>query len=419
VTRPKTATGPTRLPRGTAFVLRLALLAALAALAPTFATAGEPCIVEVSVDPVRPVSGEQVLYRARVLRRRDVAAVRWAEPIAFPDVRTAWLPGRAEDTRVERRGETYLVREEHRALFPARAGRRVLPGFRLLCDLEDGRSLEVPVPPISLDVVDPPAEGRPADWSGAIGPLHAQLLADANEIPLGASVRLSLLIRGSGNLWVVEEPFADEPWPDTELFRRPAELQSEPGERLYLRRFFRMDLVPHAAGSLRIPALTLPYFDPSTGSYAAARTEPLVIHVRERRSADAEPAEPDGGEGGARTRERNAPFAAVTLGALALAAALAGVRWARSRAAVARSWRAVTAALAEADAAAENGDAAGEAAAASRAVRAAFELARNADRERERCDAMREALDRARFSRAGERPDRDAVRALIADLRGH
>ena len=83
----------------------LALAANLASAEPA-ATEAPPCLVEVSTSPKRPWTGQQVLYRVRVLRRWNVRWVKFLEPIAFADVRSEWLPGRAEDTKIKYAGES-------------------------------------------------------------------------------------------------------------------------------------------------------------------------------------------------------------------------------------------------------------------------------------------------------------------------
>lgn len=386
---------------------------------------GAPCVVEISTDPSRAVAGQQVLYRARILRRLDVTAIRFVEPIAFPNIRTAWLPGRAEEAKVERNGTTYLVREEHRALFPARAGVRALPTFLLRCELADGEPYELALPSTTLEVIEPPAKGRPADWSGVIGPLHAQLLADGSEIMLGESVRLSVLIRGRGNLWVLEEPLASNMLPGAEIFRRAAEIDTEAGERLYSRRFFRMDVVPHTAGRLQVPSIDVPYYDPNTGSYATARTEPLEIRVRER-SADAKlqrlAAEESRERASTTTSPRRAAGAQVgwvVAAAVAVVLGLVATRLWRSHASTRMKWNVVAQALEDATVAAQRRDVGGESAALAAALRTAAAIAdaRRSARHRSAVEDMLETLDRSRFSGEAERPDAEAVAALISGLR--
>jgi hypothetical protein len=51
------------------------------------------CVVEVSLEPERAFVGQQILYRARVLMRDDVESIEWSRPLAFPRIRTEFLPG--------------------------------------------------------------------------------------------------------------------------------------------------------------------------------------------------------------------------------------------------------------------------------------------------------------------------------------
>lgn len=305
----------------------------LAALA-TNARAGPACIVEVETEPSNPVVGQQVLYRVRIFRRADVSRVHWVHPPAFPNLRAEWLPGRAEDTRASRHGSLYLVREEQRALFPGWAGTVRLPSFEIRCEQSGERQeSSVPVPSVTLDVAEPPAKGRPADFDGVIGPVQAQALAEQQEITLGESVRVSILVRGASNVWDVKPPFGSlEPRGRYEVFPMRPELDLETGERLYVRRYFRFDFVPREVGSLEIPTIEVPFYDPTRRRFGRAVTEPVRVTVRERdepapgRSATTTPeAEP--------TSESSADvlIIAVALGSLGAVGGAAGWQIGRRR----------------------------------------------------------------------------------------
>ncbi len=385
---------------------------------------GPACRVEVSTWPSEVVTGEQVLYRARILRRADVKSIEWNRPLAFPNVRAEWLPGRVEDTRIQRDGASYLVREEHRALFPARPGRLTLPEFQLRCDLPTGRSEIVPAPAVSIEVAALPAHGRPGNFAGVVGVIHAQLHAKPEKIQLGESLRVSLLVRGAANLWVLTDPFPEDAFEGAEIFRRPPRLETESGERLYVRRFFDLDVVPHREGLLRIPAIELSYYDSQAGRYAVTRTEPMEVRVGPRRLDSAVPpsasgaavpssAEPDLGT----SRPGSLPFALTfTLTLLVAAAGLGG--WGL-RAHRRRRWQRTEDCLATARVAADRRDRPAEAAALARALNAAVEAAGRSTVARAD-PSLREQLrelERIRFSEAAEPADRATVETLIAALR--
>ena len=374
-----------------------------------------PCAVEVIVEPARPIVGEQVLYRARILRREDVDRVEWVQPPAFPNLRAEWLPGRAEDTEVTRDGTRYKVHEDQRALFAAWPGRTQLPHFELQC-----ADTTILVPGPTLDVHSAPDRGRPADFTGVVGPLVVQATADRDEIALGQSVRVSILVRGDSNLWDLEPPFGnlDDTRGDKsfEIFRQKPELNLEAGERLYVRRYFRFDFVPRREGRLTIPGVRIPYYDTVARRYATARTEPIEISVSARRAASApqrtestSDGVPDAAEDGSWT---GGAFAALLLPA----GGFAGWRLIRRRR-VRRA--AIDDALCNASECRERHDYAGEAAALAKGLLRAAALAtsRRRDSLEDETTAQLQRLEEIRFAAHPTAPQRETIDSLIRRLR--
>ncbi len=390
-------------------------IAALGVAAATSDAGGQApaCVVEVDAVPSRPVVGQQVLYRVRILRREDVSRVQWVHPPAFPNLRAEWLPGRAEDTQASRQGSRYLVREEHRALFPAWPGRVTLPAFELRC----GDST-LPVPSATLDVREAPTQGRPADFDGVVGPLQVQALAERRQITVGEAVRVSVLVRGASNIWDVQPPFGDlEPNGRYEVFPQPPELDLETGRQLYVRRYFRFDFVPHEEGTIESPAIEIPYYDPTRRRFDRARSEPIVVAVGRRVAPTAARSERSAAvEAEARPDSPAAalPIAAA-LGAIGLLLGAAGWQLGRRR----RGVRARLArALGDARIAEERRDTAARAAAL---VRALEIVGGNAHPESGGEIAKRRArLESIRFGGAGDSQAGDVwadVEALISRLR--
>lgn len=410
-------------------------------------TDAEACRADAAVRPDRAVPGQQILYTARIVRREDVGRIDWERPLSFPGFRAEWLPGRAEDTSMRYRGVAWWAREEHRALFAARPGRFTIPPAALRCRLEArGPSgptevlVEVPAVEVRIDPV--PEDRRPAGWHGLVGPLQVQAVAEPRALTLGGTVSLSVQLRGTGNLWIVDSPLGPSSVEGGEVFARMPELAFDEGERLGVRRYFRYRIVPRRTGILQIPALRFPYYDPSLRRFSEAVTAPLELRVAERPAAG--PGDPTPGRDGAPDARRDAgprPWGSRTAWTLALLAAgvagglLAAARLRRGRA---HDWKAVDAALDAARRAAGAGDPPAEARELARALRAALQVAvpRLAPLEpralREAASratgeiegpllveiaAQLEALDWIRFSGELGHPDRDAARRVIETLR--
>ncbi len=440
--------------RGSVLALVAGLFAAAVAPSGRAETDRAACRAHGEVRPSRAVPGQQVVYVARIVRREDVQKVEWERPLSFPGFRAEWLPGRAEDTRMQYRGVAYLAREEHRALFAARPGELAIPPAILRCTVagrgpRPARIERVEVPGVSLRVEPIPERARPEGWSGLVGPVQVVAVAEPRELSLGESVRLSVQVRGAANLWAIDPPLdPNEPsrgvLGDVEIFARRAELSLDEGERLHARRFFRYDLVPRAAGRLAIPSMRFPYFDPSTGGFGEARTQAIEVAVVERQPAAAPRSglpTPDAASdrGSGESAASDAGSAIAWVGGLLVAAALAVVAWRWRRSDVDR-WRAVDRALAAAERQAREGDPLAEARELARALRAALaaissgedwsqrdpaalrrasegvEAPASPELLRELADQL-DALDWVRFSDELGHPDREGARRLVRTLR--
>ncbi|HEX5066415.1 MAG TPA: hypothetical protein VFY49_09890 [Myxococcota bacterium] len=363
------------------------------------ARAAEPgCRAEARVEPDNAVAGQQVLYRVRVMRPDDVVRVEWAEPPAFAHARAEALP---PDPRgdVREEGVLYHVHDELRALFAESSGRLSLGGAVLRCVTSAGAVQDLRVGAVSLEVRPFPENSRPPEFTGVVGPLWLHLVVTPERVALGETVRVALLARGGGNLWLLGSPLADSALRGADVFAQPPALELERGRELYVRQHFAWDVVPRKTGRLLIPRLRVSYFDPETGVYREAETQEVQVTVERpagaplppRREAEAVLPQP------ARS-SRGAWIALAVAGALGGAAACWRLR--------PRGEDLAATALAEASRLRAAGDEAGALAAQSRALRAA--LARHVPNA--------QALDSEELEARASQPAARAAAALLASL---
>jgi len=268
---------------------QLLAAAAIGLATPSLANdADPPCSATLALEPSAPVVGQQVLVRLRVRAASDATRVEWIGLGSVDGAWLAWLPDRADPA-------TPGERELRRALFPMRSGEIRIPASRLRCvdpeaDADRSRGVEVAVAGPSVRAHSLPSEGRPPGFGGTVGPVTLHAVAVPEEIELGQSVRLALMVRGEGDLRSLPDPLPE--LETAEVFRRAPELSVETGPRLSVVRHFAYDLVPERAGHLVLPKIRVPYFDPTRGSFATATAEPITLRVRERASpGDAPPAD--------------------------------------------------------------------------------------------------------------------------------
>jgi hypothetical protein len=131
------------------------------------------------------------------------------------------------------------------------------------------------LPAFELNVKTIPEEGRPFDWTGAVGLIEAGRRVDRRDVDVGESIKLAVSWTGPGNL-----EFFDAP--------DPARLDSFAGFRVLGtedefrgdERRVTYDLVPTSPEVDEIPGLPLWIFDPLLEVYREIETEPVSIRVR-------------------------------------------------------------------------------------------------------------------------------------------
>lgn len=249
--------------------------------------ASEPplCRTSLTLEPEIAWIDQQVLLSLRIESRHDVQNVEWLLAPTLPGLRSERLPGKPDAGASQHAGVAYRVREEARALFPERAGLLELPAARLRCTgphaVED-----VEVPGARLRVRELPTSGRPSDFSGLVGALRIQRrlysgqAAENDRFSVGDSLRLSVSLSGTGNLWDAPAPMLVATQPGSaEWFALEPQQDFERGDELSVRRLFRYDVVPREPGELRLPEQRLNYFDPHSERYAVAIAPEIRVTV--------------------------------------------------------------------------------------------------------------------------------------------
>ncbi len=130
-------------------------------------------------------------------------------------------------------------------------------------------------PPFDVLVKPVPEEERPLDWSGAVGHVEVNAIADRRDVVAGDSIKLTVEWTGDANL-----EFFDEPDPARLDAFRSFRVYGTQDRKTWDRRSVTYDLAPIDPAVTEIPGVPLSVFDTRSGRYAIVSTKPIPIRVR-------------------------------------------------------------------------------------------------------------------------------------------
>jgi len=142
----------------------------------------------------------------------------------------------------------------------------------------DNRDVSIKTKPMQIEVVPLPKDGRPEDFSGAVGKFTMEASVSPKKAGAGEPVNLKVLVSGQGNFEGMGAPIltGDEGWrsyPPSDKFQS-TDAVGFTGEKT-----FEFPLIARQ-DQTRTPGLRFSYFDPSTGKYMVLTQEPLEVNAK-------------------------------------------------------------------------------------------------------------------------------------------
>ena len=131
-------------------------------------------------------------------------------------------------------------------------------------------------PPV-LEVTELPKEGRPDDFTGAIGEFDFESVKIPNSLKIGEPCRIEAVVKGAGNFSLLREPhpLPSENWKVYEGKGEfsPGDVASFAGTKK-----FQFNAVPKARGE-GVVSLGFSYFDPEKGEYRSVKSSPQQVSI--------------------------------------------------------------------------------------------------------------------------------------------
>lgn len=151
------------------------------------------------------------------------------------------------------------------------------------------KEVKVASPQLEMVVLSLPEEGRPENFSGAIGNFRLQVKAVPLDISQGDPITLTMTVSGQGNFDRVQSPQLHkvDGW---KTYTASSEFLKD-GSDHRGKKVFEQAIVAKAANLTEIPAVKFSYFDPDSESYQDLVSTPIPLQVQgvETRKMEVEP----------------------------------------------------------------------------------------------------------------------------------
>lgn len=130
--------------------------------------------------------------------------------------------------------------------------------------------------PVKVNVKPLPVDGRPTDFTGAVGTFDVSARIEDRNIVENQPFTLKVRFEGQGNAKLIEQPPFQPPegleiydsQNDSKFFRTGTSFKE-----------FNILLIPRRSGEFTVPSLTTSIFDTKTGRYVTKATQPIRVIV--------------------------------------------------------------------------------------------------------------------------------------------
>jgi hypothetical protein len=140
------------------------------------------------------------------------------------------------------------------------------------------KDIDVTSPPQEIKVLDLPAEGRPADFHGAIGTFNVVSDISPAKADVGDPMTLRMRITGSGSFDRVDSSMLDhvDQW---KTYPPKSSFNTSDPIGFSGMKTFEQPIIAAKPGVQTLPALSFSYFDPNSRRYETARSTPLSVTI--------------------------------------------------------------------------------------------------------------------------------------------
>ena len=249
----------------------------------------EAFFVQVETDKTEAYVGEQVTVSFYLYTRGQI---RDLDTLKYPSLKGFWKEDIEIATHLNFQQEIVNGLPYKKALlasfalFPIKEGTSTIDSYTAKCSvIQDALgsfgfgkayTFTKSSQPVKITVKPIPAEGRPADYSGAVGDFQVTARVEDKNVVEGQPFTLKVRFEGRGNAKLIELP-PFQPPEGMELYDTQNDAKFYRTGTSY--KDFSLLLIPRRQGQFTIPSMSVSLFDPNQRKFVAKQTEAITVNV--------------------------------------------------------------------------------------------------------------------------------------------
>jgi len=200
-----------------------------------------------------------------------------------PDTRGFLAINLPEDKKLREatvNGIKYVAQDFRTILFPTTAGNFSIGPATFVAKADPFSAAEtIKTDQLKIKVVPLPKEGKPDNFSGAVGEYQMDVSLKQNKLERGQPIQLTAVIRGKGNIQSISEPLSALPKEFKKLSATGKENVIKDTSGLSGSKSFDIVLIPLKEGTFTLPPFEFSYFDPVKKEYRTLKSRELNLNI--------------------------------------------------------------------------------------------------------------------------------------------
>lgn len=152
------------------------------------------------------------------------------------------------------------------------------------------RSVKVVSDEHKIKVLPLPENGRPADFSGAVGQYGMQVTANPTSLGVGDPITLKVQISGKGSIESLSMPgTGGAGWSDFKTYPSTSKVESSDELGVEGTKTFEQVVIPESTSARQIPGISFSFFDPQAKAYRSLAHPPTPLQLTAGNVTSAQP----------------------------------------------------------------------------------------------------------------------------------